>query len=200
MSNYFLPRTLSCVPPSDWSNPALAVPLSPSSASHSPPHPRLKYSRLNLGDIDDWTRETYLLSPATQADLVALQESDLAHRVARDRWILGEGETLPDAFAEVFGDQSEWVRENWRVAGAVQEGVESVRRAVGLDAPRWLADKEGEGEGRGPVVAVHVRLGDKASEYEHDAEEMGITNSLYVPRLSSPAHKGLTNSTNTVGT
>ncbi|BGO95935.1 hypothetical protein JCM10020v2_007672 [Rhodotorula toruloides] len=26
LSNYFLPRTLSCVPPSDWSNPALAIP------------------------------------------------------------------------------------------------------------------------------------------------------------------------------
>ncbi|BGP11686.1 hypothetical protein JCM10049v2_007606 [Rhodotorula toruloides] len=154
LSNYFLPRTLSCVPPSDWSNPALAIPLSPSSASSSPPHARLKYSRLNLGDIDDWTRETYLSSPGTQADLLALQESDRAHRVQGDRWILGEGETLPEAFAEVFGDQ------------------------IGLDAPRWLADEEGEGEGRGPVVAVHVRLGDKASEYEHDAEEMGITNSF----------------------
>ncbi|BGP66236.1 hypothetical protein NBRC10512v2_007644 [Rhodotorula toruloides] len=141
-------------PPSDWSNPALAIPLSPSSASSSPPHARLKYSRLNLGDIDDWTRETYLSSPGTQADLLALQESDRAHRVQGDRWILGEGETLPEAFAEVFGDQ------------------------IGLDAPRWLADEEGEGEGRGPVVAVHVRLGDKASEYEHDAEEMGITNSF----------------------
>ncbi|BGP35676.1 hypothetical protein JCM10296v2_007528 [Rhodotorula toruloides] len=177
LSNYFLPRRLSCVPPSDWSNPALAVPLSPLSASSSPPHPRLKYSRLNLGDIDDWTRETYLVSPATQSALFALQESDLAHRVARDRWILGEGESLPEAFGEVFGDQSEWVSENWRVAPAVQEGVDAVRRAVGLDEQRWLAAKE-EGEGRGPVVAVHVRLGDKASEYEHDAEEMGITNSF----------------------
>ncbi|BGP74099.1 hypothetical protein NBRC10513v2_007531 [Rhodotorula toruloides] len=177
LSNYFLPRRLSCVPPSDWSDPLLAVPLSPLSASSSPPHPRLKYSRLNLGDIDDWTREAYLSSAATQAALHALREDDLQHRVKGDRWILGEGESLPEAFGEVFSDQSEWVRENWRVAPAVREGIEAVRRAVGLDQPRWLAAEE-EGEGRGPVVAVHVRLGDKASEYEHDAEEMGITNSF----------------------
>ncbi|BGP20477.1 hypothetical protein JCM10213v2_008638 [Rhodosporidiobolus nylandii] len=178
LTNYFLPRPLTCVPPSDWSDPRKAYPFH--QGSHWRNRPRLRYSRVILSNLDDWTREVYLASAAARAGLRALRESDEGHRERGDRWILEEGGTLPGVFGEVFEEQAEVVRGAWRLTGEMEGQVEEVRRRVGLDRERRVAgDGEGEGEGkRGPVIALHIRLGDKASEYEHDSQEMGITNTF----------------------
>ncbi|GAA5918547.1 hypothetical protein JCM6882_009764 [Rhodosporidiobolus microsporus] len=177
LANYFSPRKLSCVPPSDWSDPRKAYPFH--QGSHWAGRARLRYSRVVLSNLDDWTREEYLSSPASRAALRDLQRSDRRHRERGDRWILEEGGTLPGVFGEVFEDQAEVVRGLWRLKSTMREQVEEVKERTGLSKRKWEAGEEGsEEEKRGPVIALHVRLGDKASEYEHDSKEMGITNTF----------------------
>ncbi|GAA5839851.1 hypothetical protein JCM9279_005186 [Rhodotorula babjevae] len=182
LRNYFRPRKLSCVPPRDWTDHRLAVPLSLDSARARPA--RLVYSRLHLSNLDDWTRDVYLSAPGVQAALRVLQQRDDAHRRDADRWILDEGATLPQPLEAVFDDQSAAVRRMWKLGEEVDAQVRLVRRRSGLARPRWATGEEDalEGEGtrsrRGPVIALHVRLGDKAAEYEHDSQDMGITNSF----------------------
>ncbi|GAA5927110.1 hypothetical protein JCM3775_002449 [Rhodotorula graminis] len=183
LRNYFRPRKLSCVPPRDWTDQRLAVPFSLASARERPP--RLVYSRLHLSNLDDWTRDVYLSAPGVQAALRALQQRDDAHRRDADRWILEEGATLPQPLEAVFDDQSAAVRRMWKLNAEVDAQVKLVRRRSGLARPRWVTGEEDAPEGgegttsrRGPVIALHVRLGDKASEYEHDSQDMGISNSF----------------------
>ncbi|GAA6052841.1 hypothetical protein JCM3770_006276 [Rhodotorula araucariae] len=180
LRNYFRPRMLSCVPPSDWTDPRLAEPLSPKSARERPA--RLVYSRLHLSNLDDWTREVYLSSAATQTALRALREADEAHARRADRRVLEEGGSLPAPLEHVFEDQSRAVRGLWALNKEVDMQVREVKRRSGLGRRKWMAgeeDAQGGAEGRrGPMVALHVRLGDKAAEYEHDSREMGISNSF----------------------
>ncbi|GAA5913258.1 hypothetical protein JCM8208_003251, partial [Rhodotorula glutinis] len=183
LRNYFRPRKLSCVPPRDWTDQRLAVPLSLDSARTRPA--RLVYSRLHLSNLDDWTRDVYLSAPGVQAALRVLQQRDDAHRRDADRWILDEGATLPQPLEAVFDDQSAAVRRMWKLGLEVDEQVKLVRRRSGLARPRWVTGEEDAPEGgegtrsrRGPVIALHVRLGDKAAEYEHDSQDMGISNSF----------------------
>ncbi|GAA6042396.1 hypothetical protein JCM8097_004496 [Rhodosporidiobolus ruineniae] len=177
LTDYFLPRKLTCVPPADWADPKKAYPFH--QGSHWRGRPRLRYSRVVLSNLDDWTRHEYLSSSSSRASLEELARSDREHAEKQDRWILEEGGTLPEVFEDVFADQAKVVGEMWRLKRTMKEQVEEIKRRTGLDRPRWIAGEEGtEGEKRGPVVALHVRLGDKASEYEHDSKEMGITNSF----------------------
>ncbi|GAA5833651.1 hypothetical protein JCM11251_003194 [Rhodosporidiobolus azoricus] len=182
LSNYFLPRKLSCVPPKDWADHRKAYPLHQGSNWRG--RPRLRYSRLILSNLDDWTRDEYLSSPVAKKELAALQKADTRHATEGDRWILEEGGTLPGVFEEVFEDQAGVMREwgMWRLKREVREQVDEVKSRTRLSRRIWRAGEEGAGEGeeekRGPVIALHVRLGDKASEYEHDSKEMGITNTF----------------------
>ncbi|BGP51988.1 hypothetical protein JCM10450v2_007959 [Rhodotorula kratochvilovae] len=180
LRNYFRPRTLSCVPPADWTDPRLAAPLSFASVRERPA--RLVYSRLHLSNLDDWTREVYLSTPATQAALRALRDADEAHAKEGDRWLLEEGGSLPAPLERVFDDQRRAVRGMWALNKEVEAQVREVKRRSGLGRRRWITGEEdaqgGAEERRGPVIALHVRLGDKAAEYEHDSREMGITNSF----------------------
>ncbi|GAA5964568.1 hypothetical protein JCM21900_001901 [Sporobolomyces salmonicolor] len=180
LTNYFRPRTLSCVPPRDWSDhrKAFAIHSSASWATdkRGRPRSRLRYSRQVLSNLDDWTRETYLSSPAAREELAELQRRDRAHARDRDRWILEEGGSLPGVFEEVFQDQAEVVERLWRLTGGIERMVEEVRARAGIDGERWLEGEEDGAAKRGPVIGLHIRLGDKASEYAHDSHEMGITN------------------------
>ncbi|TNY21533.1 hypothetical protein DMC30DRAFT_196441 [Rhodotorula diobovata] len=183
LRNYFRPRKLSCVPPPDWTDPRLAVPLSLASVRARPD--RLVYSRVHLSNLDDWTREAYLAAPGVQDALGALRARDESHRAEGDRWILEEGATLPLALEAAFEDQSETVRRMWALNKEVEARVKQVKLRSGLARRKWVQGEEDapEAEGgndkrRGPVIALHVRLGDKAAEYEHDSQEMGITNSF----------------------
>jgi len=185
LRNYFRPRKLSCVPPPNWTDPRLAVPLSLASVRARPD--RLVYSRVHLSNLDDWTREAYLAAPGVQDALGALRARDESHRAEGDRWILEEGATLPLALEAAFEDQSEAVRRMWALNKEVEAQVKQVKLRSGLARRKWVQGEEDapEAEGgndkrRGPVIALHVRLGDKAAEYEHDSQEMGITNSLFV--------------------
>ncbi|GAA6009432.1 uncharacterized protein JCM10292_004290 [Rhodotorula paludigena] len=185
LRNYFQPRKLTCAPPSNWWDPRLAEPLSPSSARTRPA--RLVYSRLHLSNLDDWTRETYLSSRAAVDALEALRRADEEHAVEADRWILEEGGTLPAVLEEVFQDQSRAVNRLWRLNRELKAHVDEVKRGSGLEREKWLVDERLRGEAgmdaadkprRGPMIAMHVRLGDKAAEYEHDSQLMGITNTF----------------------
>ncbi|GAA5865953.1 hypothetical protein JCM1840_003356 [Sporobolomyces johnsonii] len=180
LTNYFRPRTLSCVPPRDWSDPrkAFAIHSSASWATdkRGRPRSRLRYSRQVLSNLDDWTRETYLSSAAARAELAELQGRDRAHARDRDRWILEEGGSLPGVFEEVFGDQAEVVERFWRLTGEMRRTVEDVRARARVEGERWLEGEEDGDAKRGPVIGLHIRLGDKASEYAHDSQEMGISN------------------------
>ncbi|GAA5927508.1 hypothetical protein JCM1841_000944, partial [Sporobolomyces salmonicolor] len=180
LTNYFRPRTLSCVPPRDWSDhrKAFAIHSSASWATdkRGRPRSRLRYSRQVLSNLDDWTRETYLSSPAAREELAELQRRDRAHARDRDRWILEEGGSLPGVFEEVFQDQAEVVERLWRLTDGIERMVEEVRARAGIEGERWLDGEEDGAAKRGPVIGLHIRLGDKASEYAHDSHEMGITN------------------------
>jgi hypothetical protein len=215
LTDYFLPRRLSCIPPTDWADPKKSYPFH--QGSHWSGRPRLRYSRVLLSNLDDWTREEYLSSSSSRAQLAALQKSDMEHAEREDRWILEEGGTLPQVFEEVFEDQAEVVKGLWRLKREVKGQVEEIKKRIGMHRERWEAGEDGgagEEEKRGPVIAcvslpdlflsflslpqvsvltlcrsshsLHVRLGDKASEYEHDSKEMGITNTLFVSSLSPP--------------
>ncbi|GAA6024102.1 hypothetical protein JCM8202_004253 [Rhodotorula sphaerocarpa] len=192
LSNYFQPRRLDCVPPADWADPRLAEPLSAESIHARPA--RLSYSRLNLSNLDDWTRQTYLSSEVTIEQLANLRGTDREHAALSDRDVLEEGASLPAPFERIFSEQSLAVRSMWNLNKGMRAQVEEIRDEAGMRRRPWLAGGatgEGEGEGsgsgagtegekggRGPVIALHVRLGDKSSEYEHDAAQMGITNSF----------------------
>ncbi|GAA6025320.1 hypothetical protein JCM10207_006244 [Rhodosporidiobolus poonsookiae] len=177
LSNYFLQRKLSCVPPSDWADHRKAYPLHQGSNWRG--RPRLRYSRTILSNIDDWTRDEYLSSAESKTQLAKLQRTDKKHAERADRWILEEGGSLPNVFEEVFGDQAGVVKELWRPKRSMQDQVDLLVRQAGLSRERWHAGASGDNrDKRGPVIALHVRLGDKASEYEHDSAEMGIINTF----------------------
>lgn len=189
LSNYFQPRKLDCIPPDDWPDTRLALPLSPKTIRTRPS--RLYYSRLNLSKLDDWTRETYLSSAVTVEQLANLRGTDREHAAMRDRAILEEGGTLPAPFERIFTDQSSAARGMWKPNAEVRNAIEAIKRQAGMKEEPWyagtssddgagLAGGAADGQGRGPTIAVHVRLGDKSSEYEHDAAQMGITNTLCV--------------------
>jgi len=133
----------------------------------------------------------YLSAPGVQAALRVLQQRDDAHRRAADRWILEEGATLPQPLEAVFDDQSAAVRRMWALNAEVDAQVKLVRRRSGLARARWVTGEEDAVGGeekrsrRGPMIALHVRLGDKAAEYEHDSQDTGISNSLCVTLSSS---------------
>lgn len=193
LSNYFQPRKLDCIPPDDWPDTRLALPLSPKTIRTRPS--RLYYSRLNLSKLDDWTRETYLSSAVTVEQLANLRGTDREHAAMRDRAILEEGGTLPAPFERIFTDQSSAARGMWKPNAEVRNAIEAIKRQAGMNEPPWyggvskedgvgLAGGAADGQGRGPTIALHVRLGDKSSEYEHDAAQMGITNTLCVLRRS----------------
>ncbi|GAA5944801.1 uncharacterized protein JCM15063_001670 [Sporobolomyces koalae] len=172
LATYFEPLELSCRPPPDWNDHRKAYPIKQGKSwqfdSKGRPRRRLRYSRAFLANLDDWTRETYFAnSDHVQTELATLSESDARHRRNRDRDILAEGDTLPRVFERVFADHADAVRDTWRLNHDMQREVTDLARTLGLDSSDVT---------RGPVIGVHIRLGDKATEYKHDSEEMGITN------------------------
>ncbi|GAA5988488.1 hypothetical protein JCM11641_007168 [Rhodosporidiobolus odoratus] len=175
LSNYFEPRKLDCVPPTDWADHRKAYPFRKGSNWRG--RSRLRYSRAILSNLDDWTREEYLAALHSKQLLGELRKKDRKHAEKQDRWILEEGGTLPRVFEPVFDDQAKIVRNMWQLTADMVSHVDEVKRRTGLDKVKRLAGEDGEKK-RGPLIALHIRLGDKASEYEHDSAEMGITNTF----------------------
>ncbi|GAA6013914.1 hypothetical protein JCM11491_000471 [Sporobolomyces phaffii] len=178
LSSYFAPLPLSCIPPADWNDYRKAYPIHQGQSwrfdKKGRPRRRLRYSRAFLSNLDDWTREAYFVGNETRdLELYQLRRKDERHRVANDRWILEEGGTLPSVFEEVFGDQARAVSDTWKLNEGLRQEVNALKAKIGLDESRRY---EGSDSGRGPVIGLHVRLGDKATEYVHDSQEMGIAN------------------------
>ncbi|GAA5912965.1 uncharacterized protein JCM6883_006272 [Sporobolomyces salmoneus] len=178
LSSYFEPMTLSCVPPADWDDYRKAYPIHQGQSwrfdKKGRPRKRLRYSRAFLSNLDDWTRETYFVGNSTvQSELETLRRNDERHRETRDRWILEEGGTLPSVFEGIFQEHADAVRDTWTINAELRDDVNDLEIKTGMSEPRRF---EGIKVGRGPVIGLHIRLGDKATEYVHDAEEMGISN------------------------
>lgn len=154
LTDYFLPRPLSCVPPTDWADPKKSYPFH--QGSHWRNRPRLRYSRVILSNLDDWTREEYLSSATSKRELAALQKSDVEHAEREDRAILEEGGTLPHVFEEVFQDQADAFKGLWRLKADMKKQIAEIKKRTGLDRERWTSeDDKGEGHEtrRGPVIA-----------------------------------------------
>jgi hypothetical protein len=154
LSSYFAPLPLSCIPPVDWSDHRKAYPIHQGQSWRSDkkgrPRRRLRYSRAFLSNLDDWTREAYFPKDEVRdVELDQLRQTDERHKVARDRWILEEGGTLPRVFEEVFLDHSQAVKATWRLNEDMQEVVDELKERIGLDEPRRVEDSD---SGRGPVI------------------------------------------------
>lgn len=150
LSNYFTPRQIDCVPPSDWANTKKAVALGADNWRDSS---RIKYSRLNLGALDDWTREEYFGASAAQDAVDALSELRQWTNVKRD--MLPEGNTLPFALERVFEDLSKATQDGWsRLRPDIRRQVNQARTVAGLEVPPEL-----EGRGIQGGAVDHFRSG-----------------------------------------
>ncbi|GAA6062265.1 hypothetical protein JCM10212_000925 [Sporobolomyces blumeae] len=181
LSSYFAPTRISCLPPNDWADHRKAYPLHQGDSwkvdKKGRPRSRIRFSRSLLSNLDDWTREDYFrlddeMDKDVAKGLEELKRDDANHRELKDRWMLEQGKTLPGVFEAAFIDQAEAVRETWNL----NEGME--REAAALEKEIERVRREHADESEGPVIGVHIRLGDKATEYVHDSEEMGITNAF----------------------
>lgn len=108
--------------------------------------------------------------------------------------MLEEGGSLPKVFEEVFSDVAREASALWRLDEGLEDEVGRLRGFMGLADEKWEVKREGQVKGarkawnklrgratpggRGPIIGVHIRGGDKAPEYAHDLEEMGISNTF----------------------
>lgn len=166
MTNYVLPRPISCVPPASWANPKKSYPLGHPGWED---HPRIRYSRSVLSSLDDWTRETYL-GDGKSDEVLALRET-LQARKGRD--MLDEGESLPSAFEEVFTDVQREADAMWRLEPSLEQEVADVKAELGFSQTPWKIARElrpkgagkgdrkawsrekralAESQGRGPII------------------------------------------------
>ncbi|GAA5963153.1 hypothetical protein JCM3765_003626 [Sporobolomyces pararoseus] len=181
LSDYFKIETIDCIPPNDWNDYRKAYPIKQGKNwkidSKGRDRKRLRYSRAFLGNLDDWTREEYFNSNEVKVELQQLREMNRLHLKEKDRWILEPSQSLPKVFETVFNDLSNVTQKVWNLNEELQEQVEELKELVGLNKPKWLkGETTTSGSGRGPIIGLHIRLGDKETEYLHDNQEMGITN------------------------
>ncbi|SCV72254.1 BQ2448_4948 [Microbotryum intermedium] len=156
LSNYFLPRKLTCAPPRDWADARVATEIGRPGWKKQP---RLVWSRLRIQHLDDWTRETYLDPIVMQK----LHDTNVAYARNRSRNMLAEGDTMPQGLEEAFKDHVKAARFLWKLKDSIDTEVEAARTELEM-GPHHI------------TVATHIRLGDKGPEYELEAKAMGITN------------------------
>lgn len=138
LSNYFLPRQIDCVPPPDWVNMELTVTIgSPGWKTAS----RVRFNRYDLSGLDDWCRDEYLASGASQQGMGELEVWAAAGQ-ADFRAILPEGRSLPAPLESIFMDLSIVMQEYWsRLQPGILDEVELAKRSAGLDIEPNLVDR-----------------------------------------------------------
>ncbi|ORY89385.1 hypothetical protein BCR35DRAFT_300547 [Leucosporidium creatinivorum] len=162
LQDYFLPRQIHCLPPSDWFLPTSATPLGAKRWASSD---RLWFGRSLAAHADKWLRDEILDSEAMQ---------ELKGRSFGP--LLPEGETLPASLEEIFVDFSAGLRELWKPNDELAIMIRRQRMELGLgegglrhrkNSPTWGGNRR-HGTTRDRVAVEEVE-----DEDDHDYEEAG---------------------------